>query len=42
MFPLWGKLAIPGGVLWVRWVGWADLGLLAAAVLMWATSRRRV
>jgi len=27
---------------WVRWVGWGDLGLLVAAVLMWATARRRV
>jgi hypothetical protein len=24
---------------WLRWVGWVDLGLLAAAVLMWATAR---
>ena len=27
---------------WLRWVGWADLGLLVAALLMWATARRRV
>jgi hypothetical protein len=27
---------------WLKWVGWGDLGLLAAAVLMWATARRRV
>jgi hypothetical protein len=25
---------------WLRWVGWGDLGLLAAAVLMWASARR--
>jgi hypothetical protein len=25
---------------WLRWVGWLDLGLLAAAVLMWASARR--
>jgi len=25
---------------WLKWVGWVDLGLLAAAVLIWATSRR--
>ena len=25
---------------WLRWVGWLDLGLLAAAVLIWLTSRR--
>jgi len=27
---------------WLKWVGWGDLGLLAAAVLLWATARRRV
>ena len=27
---------------WHKWVGWGDLGLLAAAVLMWATTRPRV
>jgi len=27
---------------WLKWVGWGDLGLLVAAVLMWATARRRV
>ena len=27
---------------WLKWVGWGDLGLLGAAVLMWATARRRV
>jgi hypothetical protein len=27
---------------WLKSVGWGDLGLLAAAVLMWATARRRV
>ena len=27
---------------WLRWVGWGDLGLLGAAILMWATARRRV
>lgn len=27
---------------WLKWVGWGDLGLLAAAALMWATARRRV
>lgn len=25
---------------WLKWVGWIDLGLLAAAVLIWATSQR--
>lgn len=25
---------------WLKWVGWVDLGLLAAAVLLWATARR--
>jgi hypothetical protein len=25
---------------WLKWVGWLDLGLLAAAVLIWLTSRR--
>jgi len=25
---------------WLKWVGWIDLGLLAAAVLIWATRRR--
>ena len=25
---------------WLRFVGWADLGLLVAAVLIWATARR--
>jgi hypothetical protein len=24
---------------WLRWVGWLDLGLLLAAVLMWVTRR---
>ncbi len=27
---------------WLRWVGWVDLGLLVAALLMWATRRRVV
>ncbi|MEO8464044.1 MAG: hypothetical protein ABI640_01780 [Gammaproteobacteria bacterium] len=27
---------------WLRWAGWGDLGLLVAAVLMWATVRGRV
>ena len=27
---------------WHKWVGWGDLGLLAAAVVMWATARRPV
>ena len=27
---------------WHKWVGWGDLGLLGAAVLIWATARRRV
>jgi hypothetical protein len=27
---------------WHKWVGWGDLGLLTAAILMWATARRRV
>jgi hypothetical protein len=25
---------------WLRYVGWVDLGLLLAAVVMWATARR--
>ena len=25
---------------WLKWVGWGDLGLLAAAILMWASARR--
>ena len=25
---------------WLRWVGWLDLGLLVAALLIWATRRR--
>jgi hypothetical protein len=25
---------------WLKWVGWIDLGLLAAAVLLWLTRRR--
>jgi hypothetical protein len=25
---------------WLKWVGWADLGLLVAAVLIWLTKRR--
>lgn len=25
---------------WLKWVGWLDLGLLAAAVMIWLTSRR--
>jgi hypothetical protein len=25
---------------WLKWVGWLDLGLLAAAVLIWLSSRR--
>jgi hypothetical protein len=25
---------------WLKWVGWLDLGLLAAAGLIWLTSRR--
>jgi len=25
---------------WLKWVGWVDLGLLAAAVLLWVTARR--
>jgi hypothetical protein len=25
---------------WLKWVGWIDLGLLVAAVLIWATRRR--
>ena len=27
---------------WLKWVGWGDLGLLGAAILLWATARRRV
>jgi hypothetical protein len=27
---------------WHKWIGWGDLGLLAAAILLWATARRRV
>jgi hypothetical protein len=25
---------------WLKWVGWLDLGLFAAAALIWLTSRR--
>ena len=25
---------------WLKWVGWVDLGLLAAAVLIWVTRQR--
>jgi hypothetical protein len=25
---------------WLKWVGWLDLGLLAAAILIWLTARR--
>jgi ABC-type glycerol-3-phosphate transport system permease component len=25
---------------WLKWVGWVDLGLLVAAVLIWVTGRR--
>lgn len=25
---------------WLKWVGWLDLGLLVAAVVLWLTSRR--
>jgi hypothetical protein len=25
---------------WLKWMGWLDLGLLAAAVLMWTSARR--
>ncbi|HJR70781.1 MAG TPA: hypothetical protein VKA43_12120 [Gammaproteobacteria bacterium] len=25
---------------WLKWVGWVDLGLLLAAVLIWTTGRR--
>jgi hypothetical protein len=25
---------------WLKWVGWADLGLLVSAILLWATARR--
>ena len=28
-----------GADFWLQWVGWLDLGLLAAAVLMWTTRR---
>ena len=27
---------------WLKWVGWVDLGLLAAAVRIWVTRRRAV
>jgi hypothetical protein len=27
---------------WLHWVGWLDLGLLVAAVLIWLTGRRAV
>jgi hypothetical protein len=27
---------------WLKWVGWLDLGWLAAAVLIWATRQRAV
>lgn len=26
---------------WLKWVGWVDLGLLVAAVLLWLTGRPR-
>jgi hypothetical protein len=25
---------------WLKWVGWVDLGLLVAAVLIWLTAQR--
>lgn len=40
-FPIGANFLLQAGH-WVRWVGWGDLGLLVAAVLMWATARRRV
>jgi ABC-type glycerol-3-phosphate transport system permease component len=27
---------------WLKWVGWVDLGLLAAAILLWLTRRRDI
>jgi|SRR6185503_8003350 len=27
---------------WLKWVGWLDLGLLVAAVLIWVTRRRAI
>src|SRR5262245_44884094 len=27
---------------WLKWVGWLDLGLLVAAVLLWTTRRRAI
>jgi hypothetical protein len=27
---------------WLRWVGWIDLGLLVAAILIWSTRQRAV
>ena len=27
---------------WLKWVGWVDLGLLMAAILIWLTRRREV
>ena len=40
-FPVGSQFLLQTGH-WVRWVGWGDLGLLAAAGLMWASARRRV
>jgi hypothetical protein len=27
---------------WLKWVGWVDLGLLVAAILIWSTRKRAV
>jgi hypothetical protein len=40
-FPVGSQFILQTGH-WVRFIGWGDLGLLLAAVLMWATARRRV
>jgi hypothetical protein len=40
-FPI-GAMFLTQADHWVKWIGWGDLGLLGAAVLMWASARRAV